>query len=134
MPQLIIGLTIGQRQALEQQLKATAARLRNEIAGALRANGSSEAVGLANHLENIDDAALASLETGLEIAEVERDIRELRQVEDALLRMATPQFGLCQDCQADIGFQRLNANPSASRCLACQSSAEKATGARPHSL
>jgi len=35
-----------------------------------------------------------------------------------------PDFGLCVDCEADIPFARLQANPSAKRCVACQARAE----------
>ena len=127
-------LTTGQRQALEQQLRALVTRLRQEIAEALRADGSKEALGLVNHLQDIDDAAVANLETGLEIAAVQRDVRELIEAQAALQRINSPEFGLCQGCRADIGHARLQANPAALRCLACQSSLEKASGNSPHSL
>jgi len=44
---------------------------------------------------------------------------ELRSVNDALERLATGTFGICQDCSERIGTERLTALPWASRCAGC---------------
>ena len=74
-------LTIEQREMLQAWLNFRSALLRREIAGALRRSGGEAAISLANHLEEIDDEAVADLESSIEIAEIERDVRELREVE-----------------------------------------------------
>ena len=86
--------TIEQREALQRQLAARAAELRAGF-------GSQP-------------------ETGDEVAERERERRELAYVESSLTRLHEPEFGLCTDCGAEIPFSRLQANPIAVRCLACQ--------------
>ena len=118
-------LTIEQRETLQAWLNFRAAVLRREIAGALRRSGNEAALGLANHLEEISDEAVADLESSIEIAEIERDVRELRQVESALGRLHEPNYGVCADCDADIPFSRLSANPTATRCVQCQGRAER---------
>ena len=118
-------LTIEQRDTLQEWLKQRAAMLRREIAGALRGTGDERAMGLANHLEEIRDEPVADLESVIEIAEIERDVRELRQVEGALARLHEPEYGVCADCGEDIPFARLAANPVATRCTACQTRAER---------
>jgi RNA polymerase-binding protein DksA len=118
-------LTIEQRESLQTQLSDRAAALRGEIAAALRRSDSPEAVGLANHLEEIDDEAVADLESSIEVAEIERDLRELRRTQGALERLHTPDYGVCADCGAAIPYSRLNAEPSATRCIACQTKAER---------
>ena len=115
-------LTIEQRESLQRQLSDRAAALRDEIAAALKRSGSPEAIGLANHLDEIDDEAVADLETSIE---VERDVRELREVDAALGRLHAPDYGVCTDCGADIPYSRLSAAPSATRCIACQARAER---------
>ena len=35
-------------------------------------------------------------------------------------------YGLCEDCGKEIGAERLEALPSATRCIACQASWEQA--------
>ena len=118
-------LTIEQRESLKRQLSDRVAALRDEIAAALRRSGSPEAIGLANHLDEIDDEAVADLESSIEVAEIERDLRELRGAEKALQRLHTPEYGVCTDCGADIPYSRMNAEPSATRCIACQTKAER---------
>lgn len=110
---------------LGQQLSDRVAALRGEIAAALRRSGSPGAIGLANHLDEIDDEAVADLESSIEVAEIERDLRELRRTQGALDRLHTPAYGVCADCGADIPYARLNAEPSATRCIACQTRAER---------
>lgn len=73
-------LTIEQRETLQAWLNFRVAVLRREIAGALRRSGGEGAIILANHMEEIDDEAVADLESSIEIAEIQRDVRELREV------------------------------------------------------
>lgn len=120
-------LTIEQRESLQQQMSERATALREEIAAALRRSGSPEAIGIVNHLHEIDDEAVADLETSIEVAELERDVRELREVETALARLHTPDYGECTDCGSVIPYSRLSANPSATRCISCQKKAERPT-------
>jgi RNA polymerase-binding protein DksA len=120
-------LTIEQRESLQRLLASRAATLREEIAAALRASGEARALSLANHLDEIDDAAVASLESALDIAALERDVRELRAVEVAAMRLHTPDYGVCDDCGGEIPFVRLEAVPAATRCFACQSRRERSS-------
>ena len=87
-------LTPEQLGALERQLSERTSVLRNEIAAALRRSDSPGAAGLANHLDEIDDEAVADLETSIEVAEIERDMRELRRAKDALRRLGTDRLCL----------------------------------------
>jgi RNA polymerase-binding protein DksA len=69
--------------------------------------------------DEIDRAAAATVaEFDNEIAR--RHGAELRQVEAALSRIAGHDYGACEDCGADIGFARLAAFPTATRCIDCQ--------------
>lgn len=112
-------LTIEQRERLRKELQATAARLRSEIAAHRK---------LANHSQETDDDAVADLEGDIEIAELERDAKELEAVERALARLHEPGFGICAECDEEIPFSRLAASPAATRCVACQAKHERATG------
>jgi len=118
-------LTIEQRETLQAWLKYRAAVLQREIAAALRRSGTEEAISLANHLEELGDEAVADLESSIEIAEIERDVRELREVERTLARLHEPEYGVCADCGSDIPYSRLSANPTATRCIDCQRRAER---------
>jgi RNA polymerase-binding transcription factor DksA len=37
----------------------------------------------------------------------------------ALKRLHEPDYGVCIECRADIGFERLQSDPSALHCRAC---------------
>lgn len=59
-------------------------------------------------------------------AEVERldalddvERRELREIDDALQRMAEGRYGICATCGGEIEDDRLRAVPEARLCLAC---------------
>ncbi|MGQ0509766.1 MAG: TraR/DksA family transcriptional regulator [Betaproteobacteria bacterium] len=113
-------LTIEQRERLQRDLQNLAERLRAEFAGRRK---------LANHSQETDDDAVADLEGDLDIADLERDAKALEAVEAALKRIHEPGFGVCADCEEDIPFARLAANPASMRCIACQTKHERATGA-----
>jgi len=128
-------LTLGQRQTLKIQLDTLVTRLRGEIAAATGQAPGTKASALPNHMQDVDDEAVANLATGLEIAAIERDMLELRAAEHALVQLADGGYGICTDCSAEIPFERLRASPAATRCVACLSRVEQAGGKdRPHSL
>ena len=112
-----------QKEQLRLRLLERAVALRREIGAALR-QGDDAASGLPNRYQELDDAALADLEEAVEIAGVDRDARELAAVDDALTRLAEPEFGLCAGCGAPIGWERLLACPHAVRCTRCESARE----------
>jgi DnaK suppressor protein len=95
--------TIEQRERLQHLLEARATQLRDEIDGDVRADLNAEP----------EAAALA------------QDVTELRGVEAALARLHEPEFGVCTDCEVQIPYARLLANPVATRCVACQARAEQ---------
>lgn len=44
---------------------------------------------------------------------------ELREVDDALMRMDAGAYGVCADCGRPIPVERLEARPFATRCVEC---------------
>ena len=59
------------------------------------------------------DAGAAHAEAGVEYAEAQRDIVELRTIAQVLSRIDEGSYGTCADCGADIPAARLRAQPSA---------------------
>lgn len=69
------------------------------------------------------DAADVAFDTGVdEIASTlaEHEARELSQVEHALANLKKGTYGLCEQCEAKIPVERLNALPYSTMCIACQ--------------
>ncbi len=126
------GITKALSGELETQLRHLTARLRTEIATAMKANGTPDVIGLANHNEEVDDEALADLQTSLDLASVQRDIEELREAEAALKRLRDGSYGSCITCSQPIALARLKASPAAARCIGCQEQAERARGEHSH--
>lgn len=50
--------------------------------------------------------------------------QELTQINVALARIESGDFGLCSECGKDIGVQRLEVLPYSTMCLACASRTE----------
>jgi DnaK suppressor protein len=51
----------------------------------------------------------------------EQELRELAEIDAALVRIDTGQFGRCEKCGGAIGRQRLRAIPEARLCISCSS-------------
>ena len=71
------------------------------------------------------DEAVGDALADLNLAVIDRHVREIRDIEAAGERMKKGVFGSCIDCGAEIGFERLRAYPTAKRCLACQRQRER---------
>ena len=54
--------------------------------------------------------------------------RQIRGIDEALERVAKGEYGTCVDCGEAIAPNRLQANPSAQRCLECQTKRERRAG------
>jgi len=78
------------------------------------------------HLDLADRAANLSLATVDDrIAEFEQ--RQIGEVVEAIARIESGVYGTCQRCGGLIDNTRLEAVPTATRCLGCQQEAEAAT-------
>jgi RNA polymerase-binding protein DksA len=66
------------------------------------------------------DVSLADAVADLNILMADRQVNELRDIVAAYTRIQSGDFGVCVDCGAEIPVQRLLANPTAMRCMACQ--------------
>jgi RNA polymerase-binding protein DksA len=60
----------------------------------------------------------------LQLERADHLAEEQRQLGEALLRLRAGDYGSCQDCGAVIPFDRLRAQPMATRCVACQQRSE----------
>jgi DnaK suppressor protein len=90
-------------------------------------------IDLAGQVHDLQDESLADLLVDLELEIIDMHLAEVREVEDALARIATGHFGTCSDCGGDIEDERLQAYPTARRCWDCQSAYEKNHAVRNHS-
>src|SRR5688500_12401707 len=112
--------------AIDERRAALLAELRKDVSRS-REQQYGE---LAGPAPDPGDESVAALIADLDHAEVERDVGELRQLDAARSRIEEGSYGECIQCGRDIQFERLRANPSALRCIDCQTLYEK-TYAQP---
>ena len=79
----------------------------------------------------VDDLVAKSeerLRRGIELAEIERDKEELAGILRARDQLVEGSYGNCVDCGQAIPIERLMVQPTALRCIGCQSAWETAHG------
>lgn len=113
------ALDATQRNRLETVLRARQATLRQEIQVGLLASGQERLRDLAGAVHDAADDSVADLLTDVNIQGMDRDGRELAEVATALQRLASGSYGACIDCGRDIDAARLEAQPTATRCIDC---------------
>ncbi len=127
---MVSALTERQQEQLREQLDAQRARLSAEVEREMSRSGSQSYAELVGQVGDLEDQALADLLVDENLAAVHRHIRELREIDAALVRLETGNYGECVDCGEAIGPERLQAYPTAVRCIDCQSVYER-THAEP---
>ncbi len=128
-------LTDDQILELKTLLKEEYMELRQEISQELLASDNERYIELAGLVHDMEDESVADLLVDIGLASIDRHIHALQAVDAALMRMSTGEYGLCVECGCAIGYPRLKAGPSASRCLLCQDKFEHThfRAGKPHS-
>ncbi|HTY93936.1 MAG TPA: TraR/DksA C4-type zinc finger protein [Steroidobacteraceae bacterium] len=110
-------------------LKGTLDRLSATLQAAVRTHllksDDERARLLADRVGDLEDEAVNDLIIDLDLAQIDRDLDELRDVQAALERMRQRTYGVCITCGGAISFDRLEAYPTAKRCVRCQRIHEK---------
>ena len=125
-------LTQHQLSEFKQILQRRFAEVREEIRQELLRADEQHYVELAGQVPDLENSALADLLVDIALADIDRHVEEIRDIDAALMRIADGSFGQCSDCDEAIDLARLGAYPTAKRCLSCQSKSESRY-ARPHS-
>lgn len=123
-------LTEDHTARLRATLEARRAELQAEVQdGNERRAGEDQYAELASEVPDAGDASVASEQSDLRSAQIDRDVGEWRAVERALVRLDDGSYGACAECGDDIPVARLEAMPMAELCVPCQSRLESRTGA-----
>jgi RNA polymerase-binding transcription factor len=107
--------------ALDQRYRL----LKEEVQTELERSGESNYIDLAGGVHDTADESMADLLSDLSAESVHRQINEMRDIEAAQRRIRENEYGECVECGTEIGFERLLAYPTATRCIACQTHKEK---------
>lgn len=122
-------LTDRQRAGLRRKLEARYSVMREEIHSGLLASDNESYRRLAGEVADYEDESLADLLVDVRLAEIDRDLEELRDIEAAQARMRDGSYGVCLACGTAIPYERLDAYPTAKRCEPCQRKHEHETRA-----
>lgn len=111
--------------AFRELLLARRQALIDEIHEDLRKTDEHRAALFADGVRDLIDESVVDLLVDLDLADTDRDLEELRDVEAALARVSAGTYGLCPQCHQPIPAARLRASPTAERCQPCQALHEK---------
>jgi DnaK suppressor protein len=117
--------------AFTRRLQERRRELIAEIRQGIEGGDDEHAVRLRDEYDSLDphdDRAISDWVRDTGMAKSARESAELQAVDAALKRIADDTFGECVDCGEPIARARLDANPAAARCIACQQRAEERAG------
>jgi RNA polymerase-binding protein DksA len=112
-------------EELKSNLQVRARQLREEIRQTLLKSDQEQYAMIGDQVRDLEDDSFADLMVDVNLAEIDRDLQELRLIDAAKLRMDDGSYGRCESCGLPIELARLRATPFASRCFDCQSSFER---------
>lgn len=75
---------------------------------------------LGNYFAEVREQAEANLLADTDIGQLQLELAELEGIDNALARIAGGSYGDCASCGEAITLRRLQAQPAARLCLACQ--------------
>jgi DnaK suppressor protein len=107
------------KAALAHRLQVLRAALRDQREAGQRSHEPAAA-----EVHDLKDEAFAGQLSNLTGLAREQMQSEMSAVQAALRRIDEGSYGRCEDCEQEIGRERLLAQPAAPRCLACQQRAE----------
>lgn len=126
------ALTTEQIAQFAQRIDARKRLLQDEIRHVLARSKKEHYADLIGGAGDSGDASAASLLRDITESEVIRDVGEVRDIVAAEQRIAAGQYGICIDCGTAVRYKRLDAYPTAKRCLACQERREKLQAPSPY--
>lgn len=117
------NLSTTQIDTLREQLQSRLRVLQLEVQAAEAAQREPAASDGHEVGDSKDQAALAQVRD-VDGVQEQRDLDEIKQIELALDRLHSGDYGVCADCGDNIALPRLQAQPAALRCTACQTQRE----------
>jgi len=123
-------LTDADLQTIQRLLDEREATLQGEVRAA-NDDGAEAPEALSAEGRDAVDIGDERVRTGMAHVDKQRDQEELMAIDAARARIADGSYGDCIDCGQPIPFERLKAQPTALRCVPCQSRYEKTHPAAP---
>jgi DnaK suppressor protein len=116
------------RQSIERRLDALRGEITDKLGDAALVNAGLD------HNADSGDLSVANDTASADFADARRDVEEYQAGRAALARLDAGEYGSCVDCGEAIPMARLQAQPFAIRCVACQERRERAAGSHRSTL
>ena len=123
-------LTPSQLDTLRRLLNDREAKLQQEVRAA-NEEASERPAALGPEVGDAIDSGDDRFQAGMAHVDKQRDQEELMAIEAARGRMSDGSYGECIDCGKPIPVERLKAQPTALRCVPCQTAYEKTHPSAP---
>ena len=74
---------------------------------------------------DLSDQATAEVDSNFELRLKEREQKLLKKIDEALDRIATNTYGICERCGEGFPYKRLKARPVTTLCIECKTQQEE---------
>lgn len=118
-------LSVAEKHEFERVLHERYEQLRDEVQKSLNESDDLQLQALAGRVHDPGEESVADLIMDLNLQQLEQYTEEIRATEAALGRLSNGTYGICTECGAEIGVERLRAVPTATRCVRCQALLEQ---------
>lgn len=109
---------------IRRDLERQRAAILNEVGDVLTNRTGQEA------FPDVSDQASAEVDQNFSMRIREREQKLLKKIDEALDRMKTNTYGICERCGGDIPYKRLKARPVTTLCIECKTLQEQEERAR----
>jgi len=79
---------------------------------------------------DVSDQASAEVDQNFSMRIRERERKLLKKIDEALDRIKSHTYGICERCEGDIPYKRLKARPVTTLCIECKTLQEQEERAR----
>lgn len=114
------------RKREKDKFRALLLQLRKEITREIQQDVQEGREGEAGDGRDTYDIASDERDREINLLLSDRERRKLQQIDDALHRLETDAYGVCEECDGEIAPGRLEAMPFTRLCVTCQSEYEQA--------
>lgn len=110
---------VSKYEDIRLDLQQQRASLLNEVGEILTNRPDIEA------FPDMSDQATAEMDSNFELRLKEREQKLLKKIDEALDRIASNVYGICERCGEEIPHKRLKARPVTTLCIECKTQQEE---------
>ncbi|HBR16034.1 MAG TPA: hypothetical protein DD725_00280 [Deltaproteobacteria bacterium] len=125
-----VKIKIKVREPFKKEIIKKLLKVKEDLLNEVTAKIKNESNTLKFEIGDIYDIASNEREREITLMLGDRDREKLAEIEDALVRIESGNYGACDECGEPIGEARLMALPFTKVCIDCKSKDEREKGAR----